>query len=603
MTIGIEILDHPKNQIKIKIQAVDSLGNFKNHGGDEFIVRATLCQEKSNLLEKNFYLLGKVTDFSNGFYTADFDYSILKEITSNNIFNTNCFKIQVFLVRTAELQKAVQQIFYSPWHKTYNWMGYINDRYSDFCTAYKPAISELSPYFDDPENLPEILKYLVRAENLWPDHPYYCFLTRFQYYDSLKKARDKGQKLYWKFQKTEHDIEHPFVRFGEYLEQENFGFLDKITQELVFEKNITIINRFPVSKNEDSGLNLNTLESLADKVNNSITENFFTFHSGFWLTNQTKQYYFDPKIPITIDDTNIINNQTLILMNDSTARQMEYNFEKSHRNNTEIIYDFSLFPRQDPKNYNSKYCLPRKDNADHIGHGLKYKYNKEKDAKVLIFSPSVPLFNDYGCSERELFAVQDVLRLISEASQQTLKTELIRPKNGRFIFVITEGFHYSPQHPIVFYKQLKSIKNAILNYKNVANSCDQNDENETKRVHCRSIQNSIFIYKTPNYIRPNFKFYYNSMNMYILKLYRTMIYKVFDSGDDETDEKLKNLVHIYDIWSMSSVIFDHLTVDNLHIGHLPGETHKHLQRNVSDIMPYDGFQNYFLRLVRWLSDN
>ena len=94
------------------------------------------------------------------------------------------------------------------------------------------------------------------------------------------------------------------------------------------------------------------------------------------------------------------------------------------------------------------------------------------------------------------------------------------------------------------------------------------------------------------------------MNIYILKLYRTMIYKVFsNSGDEQTDENLQNLVHIYDIWSMSSVIFDHLTVDNLHIGRLPGETHKHLQRNVSDIMPYDGFQNYFLRLVRWLLED
>ena len=308
----------------------------------------------------------------------------------------------------------------------------------------------------------------------------------------------------------------------------------------------------------------------------NFTDNAKKLHDGLWITSAgiidtgtwvspssnvlPNNYYYQHKDYFTYL-TDFISNQfstilqgsSILFFGDSMANQF---FAQSSNWMEKISTDTLLFDKQlkeevkklvfDEESGNPQPNCPKLGSWT-IEYGrIKSFGSNNKPIKLFRIPQGLPVQKGI-CPEHMMFEPELVLQKLGFLIENNwdfqnntiLGTDFQPVIENKFVFVFTHALHWIVHNPKLYLEKLKSIYQSIVKFKKL-------------------VPNALFIYKTPNFVRSDYKYFWNGMNQFSILLYRQMIFEVFgQEGDD--------LVEIFDIFPMSETVFDYMKIDNVHI--------------------------------------
>ena len=166
------------------------------------------------------------------------------------------------------------------------------------------------------------------------------------------------------------------------------------------------------------------------------------------------------------------------------------------------------------------------------------------------------------CIGKAIFSVDVLERMIKE--KWFTDTE----KNQKYMIFFTHGMHMAGSNLLTYYNRLIAMRNIIIEYK-------------------KHSPKTLFVYKTINYVRGNFKDMYATAGSFHAYRMREIAFKVFGNPylEDIRDDA-KYPVKVYDAYALTMTAFDYMKTGNvLPPEPLNGATSKML----IDLADYVGF--------------
>ena len=330
--------------------------------------------------------------------------------------------------------------------------------------------------------------------------------------------------------------------------------LDRLYEIPIFEKVIKIENDDPC---------------LPDSTDD-LTEVFKKYKNiqGFWK-DRTWYDRLYPKQRQTVPQ--FLTNKTFVFLGDSFTHLLDSQIQPIMRNYEEKMR--SEYPEKypaisdiDPKilekysNYNfldlNEFYSENCGNIAHWG-ALQSKFYTTNTRRCIVTEG--PPVNKNQCSGVMIFSSEVIKRMMQH---QWFGDE-------HFI-VMTHGPHFASWHPGVYYNRMISIRNQIVEYK-------KQEQIYLKQKGLDPTKTATFIYKTPNWVRGNFRNLYSVTSGFQMYRMREVAFKIFGNPYLEYEkmfplknsssfyqDQLQYPVKIYDTFGPSFLAFDNLQTGNVH---------------------------------------
>ena len=387
------------DEIIVQIQSKDALGGLKTHGGDYWQARLTPFEEdeykKYELTNGTFgtYFPGNRIDHNDGTYTIKIPCIIPGQ-----------YKVQVFLIRTAEAQEATIRAMAGVNPKSRAFKGTVNGE----------KVNQCGPL------LPEMLADAEKKEdfcviNSVPGREWYC-----------KKPRKVGcGKLdYLNFDARAWN-------FGDTLKPLH---LDDVYEDLSFTGDVEV--------QEASGRPASDPSPLPPSI------------KGYWQNSKWHDTQI-PKFSQNIKKHNVLKDKVFIIMGDSLSAQFMTDFKGA----------IEKFARDVLHRGKGKFkCSKQEYGFLGIVKGDKCPKDPGPWAPNIFHCPTtnttfvrlphgMPIHKD-GCVETAQYT--------GDMLEQMVKENWVGPE---YIILMTHGAHFAAFNPIVFYKRLEDIKKSVQKYK------------------------------------------------------------------------------------------------------------------------------------------
>ena len=501
------------------------------HNFYNFVRNSTQSYDKQNIffIGSDVKIPGVVNDFNNG------TYQIILPLRW-----PGKFKIQIFLMRKSETCSALIYGMNTIHRKSRVIKGIFD---------YKNAQSELCGMF-----LPDLLpggdfnNVCNFTEKYGAGNEWYC------------QKPENWRIKYPNFKCDDWPVWHgdhtgaaygtPKWRFGEEVTEE--FELDRGFEDLIFEKEISVLEN-----PEDSSKKLEIIKFLQSFQNSPGYWKNYTWYDKVLPSNHPDPGDEDSDFK-TLNYGKIMTNKNFIRMGDSLTGHvsqmfdlgMKYynrelnrkeleNQEKSERANNPPGKTQHNFQFLGYENMYSSECEPVS------GWGAVMTKFNYLNASGIYISEGMPISKDV-CIGKSLYS-SDAIRRMKE-----YKNEWFGERN---IILMTHGAHFSSWHPIVFYNRLIAIRDAILAFK------------QEERKHLKkNDKGAIFIYKTPNYVRGDFKIMYAAVSGFNMFRQREIAFKVFGNPylEDTKKDNDKFPVKVFDQFAPTFYAFDTMKPGNVH---------------------------------------
>ena len=364
---------------------------------------------------------------------------------------------------------------------------------------------------------------------------------------------DCGKKIIWNGNHEGKFYLHPHWT----MKNTTIGLkLDDVYESLIFEQEINIVKN----------------EKMPENLPNSFTET-----PGYWNNYIWHDRIF-PNSPKNSDKGLFLTNTTFIKMGDSIMLQIGDAFVKGTINhNHKLRYDYMKQPHHKAAERSHEFM-------NHLFEKTGFDYNflgfediadpacepwgtwgatltnwRGSNTSMVTVTEGQPVNKDQ-CASKTINSVEVINRMTQYGwHAKNVSSSNLDSSHKRHIILFTHGAHFASWHPIVFYNRLIAIRNSIINYKKSANYQD----------------NSIFIYKTPNYVRGNFTKLYAIVSGFEMYRMREISFKVFGnpyqavaSADDKVENYMNDdrnyPVKVYDSFAPTFAAFGSLEPGNIH---------------------------------------
>ena len=506
-------------EVTLKFTAKNRLGERKLYGGD-FILARMVPVDFPKYWEQPFGPKGW-TNYK------DFDETIITIIpgsTSDHKDGTYTikipcklpgqFRVEVILIRNSETISALLKIFNVVNTKSRIIKAILEDGgESDQCGAFLP---DMLPGGDTSRVCP------IHTQ---PGREWFCQRPNTSDTCSNKiiwQGNHKG-KEYMRGSWSVNKITNP-LRF------------DEVYEDIVFYDDITV-----QSQNQNS-------RSLPSESHHKIPGYWY---KGQWLDRVLPSVSQEiPKLKIKKDRTFIKFGDSLVGQVMGIFRQETTTYLKEHpglyKNDT---HDKANFPTQGDFNflgleeYFTEDCLPLN------GWGAMKSYNPLLNHTGVLITAGLPIMKDQ-CPGKTIFSGDVLERMIKEGGKEWFGPDKV-------VF-FTHGMHFHNDNPIIFYNRLIDLRNVIRKFKKVS-------------------PDTIFIYKTVNYLRGDFTKNYATTSAFQAFRQREIAFRVFGNPylDDISSDEFP--VKVYDVFPMTLVAFDYMVPGNVH-------PPRFLRRNSADLM-------------------
>ena len=544
--------------IQINLQIKNKLKQNKTYGGDYLLARMVPFTYPKYVKGRTpdinpkihgTFIPGHIIDNKNGSY----------QITIPCIQAGN-FRIQIFMIRTAE---TVTSLVHG-WKTIHNKSGFgrffkgqlLNGQMSEYCDSMMPAmlpnignVSNVCPIYTEQDS-PGNTWYCARPHNGDCGDPKTGFglnSTGYKYPQSLSDKRYRKEP--WSITDVSGKLN-----------------LDDTYEELIFETNITVVDR----KIED-----------ASQKSKSLDEIPGYWLEGTWYDKTLPNFYLESNMSDPDTLVEFWRNKKLIRMGDSILKQLfgslwkdlnealniknkrEFTERRAQANkdqapsNEHISEEDLKIARKILQNISKSKSRKKRQNLnsnshfDFLGFQDKYQPNCEPIIKYGAIQRNISEINHFvytithglpfhtggsvTCPGKSIFSTEAFERMIEH-----------KWFGKNHIIILDHGAHLANWHPIIFYNRLIAIRNAAIKYK-------------------KHSPNSIIIYKTLNYIRGDFHHMYACTSSLAAIIQREIVFKILGNPyvDDIADDE-KYPIKVFDAFPVTFVAFDQMHSGNVH---------------------------------------
>ena len=516
------------SEITLNFQAKNRLDQNKQYGGD-FILARMVPLDYPNF--EKYKSAGAKFDPAKATIILG---QVIDHLNGKYTIKIPCilagqFRVEIILIRNSEAISALLKMFNSMNAKSRIAKGILSDGTSleDSLEGSQEGESDrCSPFI--PNMLPGGDPSQVCPINLTPGREWFC-----------KKPNTtescEGQKLIWQGNHKGKQYMNP--AWYVYTVTDPLG-LDDVYEDLVFsDKIIVLTSKLPDSQKADS--------------HNKIP--------GYWLRGHWIDRIF-PQFSQKISKGEILKDKTFIKLGDSIVGQVSAVFKDEVRT---YISKLQLGK--------SSGSSRKKTYFDFLGLDIHYHKNCEPlsgwgatrtiwpmiNHTSITITEGLPVMKDQ-CPGKSIYAGEVIERMEKYGVEWYGKDKIV---------FFTHGAHFSQWNPVIYYNRLIDIRNSIISFK-------------------KKSPDSIFIYKTLNYMRGNFTKNYASISAFQAFRQREIAFKVFGNPylDDIRGDDFP--VKVYDVFPLTLAAFEHMNPGNVHP---PGFLRLNTANLMVDLMRYVGY--------------
>ena len=526
---------HVNNEFKMTLILKNYKNQTKTYGGD--FITARLVEETyidyHNTKNKKYGIFDEELNFINETYRKAPHNTFNKTIIPAHVIDNKngsyeivipCkfvgkFRIQIFIMRTAEMMTAIIHSFKTLNNKSGQRNRFLyaelrNGGVSHYCDSLLP---DMLPGGDTAKICP--------IHNSEISRQWYCYKPHEGSCDNelLKVRSDKAN----------HVKMNQLLGSGKWSLSEIFekSGLERVYEDLVFEEMVEVLPEVSSS----SGIS---------SYSPSHQQIAGYFHNGAWHDRILPNW----ALPNHKNLTKFLKNKRIIRMGDSITRQM-VNFlfndirDLLQQEKENSLLEEEMTSKSRPKRFFTNLPLNLQDKFSHncqSDENLKGSWFSQINLTQNYFNHDLPYFMGAKdiCAAKAMYSPEIFDRMIEFGWS-----------GKEYVIIMDHSAHFSNWHPVVLYNRLIALKEAALKYKKFS-------------------PETPIIFKTFNYCRGSYEHTKGTTTISgVIPLWqRDIVFKIFGNPylEDIYSDDEKYPIKVLDVFPMSLAAFDQMEIANVH---------------------------------------